>query len=90
MTAEEKHKIYNDHDYISSKRYDNSVKKFIEAHDKSQGTDINKNKITLTGMYRGIPDSMIASLLKITTEEVARHYNRAIRILKKHMSDQSP
>lgn len=88
MTTKERLKIYNDSDYISSKRYNNSLKKFIEAHDKMHGTDIDGKKIILTGVYRGVPDSMIASLLKITTEEVARHYTKAILTLRKFTGNQ--
>ena len=69
MTTEEKDKIFNDPDYISSKRYEYSLRNFLRQHD------------------HGVPDSMIASLLKISTEEVSRHYNKAVLTLRKHMGN---
>lgn len=67
MTQEERQKIINDPDYISSKRYKYSLKRFLKVHE------------------RPAPDSMIASLLKMTVSEVDFHYKSAVSKYQDHL-----
>ena len=75
MTQEERDKILNDPDYISSKHYKYSLKRFLKVHDRSSRTQ----------PWLGAPDSMIASLLKMTVAEVNQHFNSAVSKYQDHL-----
>jgi hypothetical protein len=75
MTQDERDKILNDPDYISSKRYKYSLKRFLKFHDCPSKTK----------PWTGAPDSMIASLLKMTVVEVDYYYRSAVSKYQDHL-----